>query len=64
MSEPAERAWLLHELGKCYFELEEHEDALDHGERALAYAQEAQDPDTELNVRVLVGNASGERGLG
>lgn len=54
---PMESAWLYHEIGRCYIELLDHEQARDFGEKSLAASQEAEDQVWELNASVLIAQA-------
>lgn len=52
-----ESAWLYHEIGRCYIELTDYEQARDFGGKSLAASQEANDQVWELNASVLVAQA-------
>lgn len=49
-----EIAWLCHELGRCYLELNQARTAKDYGERSLAAAEEADDDMWQLHALVLI----------
>eukprot|EP00118_Oscarella_pearsei_P004650 m.20179 g.20179 ORF g.20179 m.20179 type:complete len:532 (+) comp27985_c0_seq1:33-1628(+) len=49
-----ESTWLFHEIGRCYLELKQYEDAHDYGEKSLAAAKEIKDDVWQLNASVLV----------
>ncbi|XP_029109782.1 outer dynein arm-docking complex subunit 4 [Scleropages formosus] len=49
-----ERAWLFHEIGRCYLELKRYAEARDYGVRSLAAADEISDSKWQLNASVLV----------
>nr|XP_014350291.1 PREDICTED: tetratricopeptide repeat protein 25 isoform X1 [Latimeria chalumnae]XP_014350292.1 PREDICTED: tetratricopeptide repeat protein 25 isoform X2 [Latimeria chalumnae] len=49
-----EKAWLYHEIGRCYLELNCNVDARDYGEKSLLFAQEAEDDEWKLNASVLI----------
>ncbi|XP_013787907.2 tetratricopeptide repeat protein 25-like, partial [Limulus polyphemus] len=52
-----EKAWLHHELGRCYLELNEDIKAKEYGKKSLEYASEAKDVVWQLNSSVLIGHA-------
>ncbi|XP_029429619.1 tetratricopeptide repeat protein 25 isoform X2 [Rhinatrema bivittatum] len=52
-----EKTWLFHEIGRCYLELRQPEEALNYGEKSQAAAEEAGDVEWQLNASVLVAQA-------
>ncbi|XP_012933135.1 tetratricopeptide repeat protein 25 isoform X2 [Heterocephalus glaber] len=52
-----EKTWLLHEIGRCYLELDQALQAQYYGERSLQYAEEEGDIEWQLNASVLVAQA-------
>ena len=56
---PLETTWLHHEIGRCYLEQKNYQDALECGQRSLASAQEAQEKVWELNATVLIAQSQG-----
>ncbi|NWR88512.1 TTC25 protein, partial [Furnarius figulus] len=52
-----EKAWLFHEIGRCYLELGEDETAQDFGEKSLESADEEGDVEWQLHATVLVAQA-------
>ncbi|NXP17948.1 TTC25 protein, partial [Scytalopus superciliaris] len=52
-----EKAWLFHEMGRCYLELGEAETAQDCGEKSLELADEEGDVEWQLHATVLVAQA-------
>ncbi|XP_048846916.1 outer dynein arm-docking complex subunit 4 isoform X1 [Brienomyrus brachyistius] len=57
-----ERAWLFHEIGRCYLELKRYTEARDYGSRSLAAADDIGDQKWRLNASVLVAQSEGELG--
>lgn len=57
---PLETTWLHHEIGRCYLEQKNYQDALECGQRSLKSAQEAQEKVWELNATVLIAQSQGE----
>ncbi|NXG76216.1 TTC25 protein, partial [Baryphthengus martii] len=49
-----EKAWLFHEIGRCYLELNKAEAAQNYGEKSLQSAEEEGDLEWELHATVLV----------
>uniref|UniRef100_A0A3Q3IW13 Outer dynein arm-docking complex subunit 4 n=1 Tax=Monopterus albus TaxID=43700 RepID=A0A3Q3IW13_MONAL len=49
-----EKTWLLHEIGRCYLELNRYEESRDYGVRSLAAADEIADGKWQINANVLV----------
>ncbi|CAK6961251.1 outer dynein arm-docking complex subunit 4 [Scomber scombrus] len=49
-----EKTWLFHEIGRCYLELNDHEEARDYGIRSVTAADEIADEKWQLNASVLV----------
>ncbi|NXN18191.1 TTC25 protein, partial [Indicator maculatus] len=52
-----EKAWLFHELGQCYLQLNKAEAAKDYGEKSLQAAEEEGDVKWQLHATVLVAEA-------
>ncbi|NXC36801.1 TTC25 protein, partial [Campylorhamphus procurvoides] len=52
-----EKAWLFHEIGRCYLELGEAETAQDFGQKSLESADEEGDVEWQLHATVLVAQA-------
>uniref|UniRef100_A0A8C9MWT5 Outer dynein arm-docking complex subunit 4 n=1 Tax=Serinus canaria TaxID=9135 RepID=A0A8C9MWT5_SERCA len=52
-----EKAWLFHEIGRCYLELDKAEVAQDYGEQSLQSADEEGDVEWQLHATVLVAQA-------
>ncbi|XP_071433304.1 outer dynein arm-docking complex subunit 4 [Pithys albifrons albifrons] len=52
-----EKAWLFHEIGRCYLELGEAETAQDCGQKSLQSADEEGDVEWQLHATVLVAQA-------
>ncbi|KAM7029980.1 outer dynein arm-docking complex subunit 4 [Acridotheres tristis] len=52
-----EKAWLFHEIGRCYLELEKAEKAQDYGQKSLQAADEEGDVEWQLHATVLVAQA-------
>lgn len=52
-----ERAWLFHEIGRCYLELKLHEKARDYGCQSLSAADEINDEKWQMNANVLLAQA-------
>ncbi|NWW09383.1 TTC25 protein, partial [Oreocharis arfaki] len=52
-----ERAWLFHEIGRCYLELDKAEAAQDYGQKSLQSADEEGDVEWQLHATVLVAQA-------
>ncbi|XP_038018764.1 tetratricopeptide repeat protein 25 isoform X2 [Motacilla alba alba] len=52
-----EKAWLFHEIGRCYLELDDAEVAQDYGQRSLQSADEEGDVEWQLHATVLVAQA-------
>ncbi|NXG05954.1 TTC25 protein, partial [Sakesphorus luctuosus] len=52
-----EKAWLFHEIGRCYLELGEAETAQDYGQKSLQSADEEGDVEWQLHATVLVAQA-------
>ncbi|CAI9720042.1 repeat 25-like isoform X1 [Octopus vulgaris] len=48
-----EKAWLYHEIGRCYLELKKYAEALNYGQMSLAVAEEIEDEDWEMNAALL-----------
>ncbi|NWW75772.1 TTC25 protein, partial [Climacteris rufus] len=52
-----EKAWLFHEIGHCYLELDKAEAAQDYGQKSLQAADEDADVEWQLHATVLVAQA-------
>lgn len=52
-----DKAWIYHEIGRCYFEQEKHEKAKENGKLSLESAQQADDQVWQLNASILVAHA-------
>nr|XP_030112112.3 outer dynein arm-docking complex subunit 4 isoform X1 [Taeniopygia guttata] len=52
-----ERAWLFHEIGRCYLELDKAEAAREYGQMSLESADEEGDVEWQLHATVLVAQA-------
>ncbi|XP_051995993.1 outer dynein arm-docking complex subunit 4-like isoform X2 [Xyrauchen texanus] len=52
-----EKAWLFHEIGRCYLELKHYAEARDYGSRSLTAADDISDDKWQLNASVLVAQA-------
>lgn len=52
-----EKAWLFHELGRCYLELGGNEEARKFGVRSLAAADEISDEKWKIMAIVLISQA-------
>lgn len=55
-----EKAWLFHEIGRCYLELKHYAEARDYGSRSFAAADDICDEKWQLNASVLVAQAECE----
>ncbi|KAL1277995.1 hypothetical protein QQF64_024668 [Cirrhinus molitorella] len=52
-----EKAWLFHEIGRCYLELKRYGEARDYGSRSLMAADDISDEKWQLNASVLMAQA-------
>ncbi|XP_042576390.1 outer dynein arm-docking complex subunit 4-like isoform X2 [Cyprinus carpio] len=52
-----EKAWLFHEIGRCYLELKRYSEARDCGSRSLMAADDISDEKWQLNASVLMAQA-------
>ncbi|NXB82185.1 TTC25 protein, partial [Donacobius atricapilla] len=52
-----EKAWLFHEIGRCYLELDKAEVAQDYGQKSLQSAGEEGDVEWQLHATMLVAQA-------
>ncbi|NXQ41623.1 TTC25 protein, partial [Catharus fuscescens] len=52
-----EKAWLFHEIGRCYLELDKAEEAQKYGQKSLKSADEEGDVEWQLHATVLVAQA-------
>uniref|UniRef100_A0A3Q3IZW7 Outer dynein arm-docking complex subunit 4 n=1 Tax=Monopterus albus TaxID=43700 RepID=A0A3Q3IZW7_MONAL len=57
-----EKTWLLHEIGRCYLELNRYEESRDYGVRSLAAADEIADGKWQINANVLVAQSQFKMG--
>lgn len=58
-----EKAWLFHEIGRCYLELKRYGEARDYGSRSLTAADDISDEKWQLNASVLMAQAECESKL-
>ncbi|XP_065137042.1 outer dynein arm-docking complex subunit 4 isoform X2 [Paramisgurnus dabryanus] len=56
-SDPLEKTWLFHEIGRCYLELKRYAEARDYGLLSSEAADETSDMRWQLNAIVLVAQA-------
>lgn len=54
-----ERAWLYHDIGRCYLELKALDKALDLGQRSASIADDLKDRRWGMNARLLIAQAYG-----
>ncbi|XP_020488274.2 outer dynein arm-docking complex subunit 4 isoform X2 [Labrus bergylta] len=54
VSDVLEKTWLFHNIGWCYLELKQHQEARDYGIRSVAAAEEIADVKWQINANVLV----------
>ncbi|XP_060921890.1 outer dynein arm-docking complex subunit 4 [Labrus mixtus] len=54
VSDVLEKTWLFHNIGWCYLELKQHQEARDYGIRSGAAAEEIADVKWQINANVLV----------
>ncbi|XP_005141151.2 outer dynein arm-docking complex subunit 4 [Melopsittacus undulatus] len=52
-----EKTWLLHEIGRCYLELDKAKAAQSYGQKSLQVADEEGDAEWQLHAMVLVAQA-------
>ncbi|NXK15992.1 TTC25 protein, partial [Arenaria interpres] len=52
-----EKTWLFHEIGQCYMELNQAEEAQNYGQKSLQSADEEGDVEWQLHATVLVAQA-------
>ncbi|PKU29141.1 tetratricopeptide repeat protein hypothetical protein [Limosa lapponica baueri] len=52
-----EKIWLFHEIGQCYMELNQAEEAQNYGQKSLQSADEEGDVEWQLHATVLVAQA-------
>ncbi|KAJ1528256.1 Tetratricopeptide repeat protein 25 [Nowakowskiella sp. JEL0078] len=57
-----ERTWLLHDIGRCYLELDEIEKATEYAEKSAAIAEEWKDLRWDLRANVLLGQCKARIG--
>lgn len=55
-----EKAWLFHEIGRCYLELNKAEAAQSYGQKSLQSANEEGDAEWQLHATLLVAEAQGK----
>ena len=56
-----ESAWLFHDIGRCYFELSQWQEAKEYGEKSLTAARDAEDKMWQLNASIMIAQSEGER---
>lgn len=54
-----ERAWILHDMGRCYLELKKLDKAETFGASSMVIADELRDRRWGLNARVLIAQSQG-----
>ena len=54
-----ESTWLYHEIGRCYLEKGEYQNAKENGYKSLESASKAEDDVWQLNASVLIAQAEG-----
>ena len=54
-----ESAWLFHDIGRCYYELDNWQEAKQYGEKSLTAAREAKDELWQLNASVMIAQSEG-----
>ncbi|KAI0207666.1 hypothetical protein LSAT2_007647 [Lamellibrachia satsuma] len=52
-----ERAWLCHDIGRCYMEMEQFTEVLEYGEKALMESQDVTNKHALLSSKVLIAQA-------
>jgi len=52
-----ENAWLFHEIGRCYMEIEDYSSALDRGKQSKQFADTTRDTEWIFNAAVLIAQA-------
>lgn len=57
-----EKAWLFHEIGRCYLELGHNEKACDYGNKSLDAAKAINDEIWQLNATVLIAQSEAKIG--
>lgn len=57
-----EKAWLFHEIGRCYLELGHNEKACDYGNKSLDAAKAINDEIWQLNAIVLIAQSEAKMG--
>lgn len=57
---PLESTWLYHEIGRCYLELDQFEEAKSNGQQSETAAIEADDQMWHLQALVLTAQAEGK----
>jgi len=57
-----ESTWLFHEIGRCYYELEQTSKAKEYGEKSLEEAKKAGDEVWQLNASVLIAQSQTKLG--
>ncbi|XP_076851511.1 outer dynein arm-docking complex subunit 4 isoform X2 [Brachyhypopomus gauderio] len=58
-----EKSWLFHEIGRCYLELKQYQDAREYGTQSLHAANDISDEKWQLNANVLVAQAELKLGV-
>ena len=54
---PTEKAWLFHDIGRCYLEIRDYEKAIDFGQRSSSIADDIKDQRWGMNSRLLIAQA-------
>lgn len=54
-----EKAWLFHEIGQCYLEVDKAKAAQSYGQKSLQAADEEGDAEWQLHAMVLMAQAQG-----
>ncbi len=61
-SNDIEKAWLFHEIGRCYLELGNNDKACEYGNKSLNAAKEINDEIWQLNATVLIAQSEAKMG--
>ena len=54
-----EKSWLMHEMGRCWFEMERFKKAEECGKKSLEFAKEEYDEPWQLKALILIGQSQG-----
>ena len=57
-----EKAWLFHEIGRCYLELGNNQKACEFGNKSLEAAKKINDETWQLNATVLIAQSEAKMG--